>query len=59
VLGSTTARAMGHGVFFPNPLTGERGIWHLSGKGTAIIDPNGNVSNSLSGRLVNLCPQLA
>ena len=58
--GSTTARAMGHGIFFPNPLTGERGIWYLSGKGTAVIDANGNVtSNSLSGRLVDLCSQLA
>jgi hypothetical protein len=57
--GSTTARAMGHGVFFPNPLTGERGIWYLSGKGTALIDPSGNVTNSLSGRLVDLCPRLA
>jgi hypothetical protein len=58
--GSTTARAMGHGLFFPNPLTGEPGIWYLSGKGTAIIDPNGNItSSSLSGRLVDLCPRLA
>jgi len=58
--GSTTARAMGHGIFFPNPLTGERGIWYLSGKGTSVIDPNGNVtSSSLSGRLVDLCSRLA
>ena len=56
---STTARAMGHGVVFPNPLTGERGIWYLSGKGTTLIDPDGNAtSSSLSGRLVDLCPQL-
>ena len=57
--GSTTARAMGHGIFFPNPITGERGIWYLSGKGTAVIDANGDVTSSLSGRLVDLCPQLA
>lgn len=56
----TIARAMGHGVFFPNPITGELGIWYLSGKGTAIIDPKGNVtSNTLAGQLVNLCPRLA
>ena len=58
--GSTLARAMGHGVFFPNPLTGEPGIWYLSGKGTAVIDPNGNVaSNILAGRLEDLCSLLA
>jgi hypothetical protein len=58
--GSTTARAIGHGVFFPNPLTGEPGIWYLSGKGTTVIDANGNpTSGSLTGRLVDLCPALA
>jgi hypothetical protein len=57
--GSTTARAMGHGVFFPNPITGEPGIWYLSGKGAAVIGADGSVTNSLSGRLVDLCPQLA
>jgi hypothetical protein len=57
--GSLTARATGHGIFFPNPLTGERGIWYLSGKGTAILDEHGTVtSNSLSGRLVDLCSRL-
>jgi hypothetical protein len=58
--GSTSARAMGHGVFFPNPLTGESGIWYLSGQGSAIIDAQGNVTSAeLAGRLVDLCPQLA
>lgn len=56
--GSTTARAMGHGVFFPNPLTGEPGIWYLSGQGTAIIDQSGDVTSKLAGRLVDLCSQL-
>lgn len=57
--GSTTARAMGHGIFFPNPISGQPGIWYLSGKGTSIIDPNGNVTSStLAGRLVDLCPRL-
>jgi hypothetical protein len=58
--GSLTARAMGHGPFFPNPLTGEPGIWYLSGQGKATLDPKGNVTSAkLSGRLVDLCPRLA
>jgi hypothetical protein len=58
--GSTSARAMGHGPFFPNPITGEPGIWYLSGQGTSSIDPEGNVvSAHLSGRLVDLCPRLS
>ena len=58
--GSTSARSMGHGPFFPNPVTGEPGIWYLSGQGTATIDPQGNViSVKLAGRLVDLCPRLA
>jgi len=58
--GSVTARAMGHGPFFPNPLTGEPGIWYLSGQGTMTLDQNGQVTAiALHGRLVDLCPQLA
>jgi hypothetical protein len=58
--GSTSARAMGHGMFFPNPLTGEPGLWFLSGQGEAILDPQGNVTSvSLAGRLVDLCAELA
>ena len=57
--GSVSARAMGHGPFFPNPITGEPGIWYLSGQGTSTIDARGNViSAKLAGRLVDLCPQL-
>lgn len=57
--GSTSARAMGHGPFFPNPLTGEPGIWYLSGQGTMTIDVNGQVIDvALHGRLVDLCPRL-
>jgi hypothetical protein len=57
--GSLSARAMGHGVFFPNPVTGEPGIWYLSGQGKAILDPQGNVTSArASGRLVDLCPRL-
>jgi hypothetical protein len=58
--GSVSARAMGHGPFFPNPLTGEPGIWYLSGQGRATFDAHGNVTSArLSGRLVDLCPSLA
>ena len=58
--GSVSARAMGHGPFFPNPLTGEPGIWYLSGQGTMTLDQNGQVTAiALHGRLVDLCPQLA
>jgi hypothetical protein len=58
--GSVSARAMGHGLFFPNPLTGEPGIWYLSGQGKATIDAQGNVTSAeLAGRLVDLCPSLA
>jgi hypothetical protein len=58
--GSISARSMGHGPFFPNPLTGEPGIWYLSGQGKATIDQQGNVvSADLAGRLIDLCPRLA
>ena len=58
--GSTSARSMGHGPFFPNPITGEPGIWYLSGQGRSTVDPQGNVTSAeLAGRLVDLCPQLA
>ena len=57
--GSLSARAMGHGPFFPNPLTGEPGIWYLSGQGTMTSDQNGQVTKiALHGRLVDLCPRL-
>lgn len=58
--GSTSARSMGHGPFFPNPITGELGIWYLSGQGKATIDSQGNmVAAELEGRFVDLCPKLA
>jgi hypothetical protein len=58
--GSLSARAMGHGPFFPNPLTGAPGIWYLSGQGTTTFDQNGQVTEvALHGRLVDLCPRLA
>jgi hypothetical protein len=58
--GSVSARAMGHGPFFPNPLTGEPGIWYLSGQGVLRLDEQGNPTSAvLHGRLVDLCPRLA
>jgi hypothetical protein len=58
--GSLSARAMGHGPFFPNPITGEPGIWYLSGQGKATIDAQGIVTSAdVAGRLVDLCPKLA
>jgi hypothetical protein len=58
--GSASLRSMGHGPFFPNPLTGEPGIWYLSGQGESTLDPLGNpTSATLHGRLVNLCDRLA
>jgi hypothetical protein len=58
--GSLTARAMGHGPFFPNPITGAPGIWYLSGQGESTFDSQGNVTSAtLHGRLVDLCPRLA
>jgi len=58
--GSVSARAMGHGLFFPNPLTGERGLWYLSGQGASTLDENGETIDAvLHGRLVDLCPRLA
>jgi hypothetical protein len=57
--GAFSARAMGHGPFFPNPLTGEPGIWYLSGQGASRLDAEGNPTSAvLHGRLVDLCPQL-
>ena len=57
--GTVSARAMGHGPFFPNPITGEQGIWYLSGQGRATLDAEGNViSARLAGRLLDLCPSL-
>jgi hypothetical protein len=58
--GSLSLRSMGHGPFFPNPLTGEPGIWYLSGQGRSTLDSDGNLmSATLHGRLVDLCPRLA
>ena len=56
--GSFSAKSTGHGPFFPNPLTGEPGIWYLSGQGRATLDSEGNVTSAeLAGRLVDVSSQ--
>jgi hypothetical protein len=58
--GSVSARVMGHGPFFPHPITGEAGIWYLSGQGKATFDSQGNMTSAdIMGRLVDLCAQLS
>ena len=59
--GSVFSMATGHGLFAPNPVTGEPGIWYLSGRGTATIDAAGNLTSfpAATGKLVNLCARLA
>jgi hypothetical protein len=59
--GSVLYAALGHGIFVPNPVTGEPGIWYLSGRGTVAFDAAGNLTSFpvANGRLVNLCDRLA
>ena len=58
--GTGTVRVTGHGPFVPNPVTGEPGIWYLSGRAKATLDREGNVTSvAVSGQLVNLCGRLA
>jgi hypothetical protein len=58
--GSISVKITGHGPFVPNPITGEPGIWYLSGRAFATFDAEGNpTSADLKGSLVNLCAQLA
>ena len=59
--GSVLYAATGHGLFAPNPVTGEPGIWYLSGRGTVGMDAAGNLTSppAASGKLVNLCARLA
>lgn len=43
-----------------NPITGEPGIWYQEGRVSATFDALGNMTSANStGRLTNLCPQLA
>jgi hypothetical protein len=58
--GSGSVMITGHGPFLPNPITGEPGIWYLSGRARATLDARGNVTSAhVSGKLVNLCAQLS
>ncbi|HEU4356334.1 MAG TPA: hypothetical protein VFT27_12160 [Actinomycetota bacterium] len=58
--GSTTIMVTGHGPFVPHPVTGEPGIWYLSGRARATLDADGVVTSvEVSGTLVNLCGRLA
>ena len=58
--GSGSFMVTGHGPFTPNPITGEPGIWYLSGRLSATFDAEGNLTSvGLTGNLVDLCPQLA
>jgi hypothetical protein len=59
--GSVTVTVSGHGPFIPNPITGEPGIWYLSGgRVVATFDADGNMTSvDLRGNLVNVCDQLA
>ena len=58
--GSATMMLTGHGPFFPNPITGQPGIWYLSGQIAATFDaPENMTSIDLTGNLENLCPRLA
>jgi hypothetical protein len=58
--GSGFILVTGHGPSIPNPITGEPGIWYLSGRLIAAFDADGNPTSLHStGKLVNLCAQLA
>jgi hypothetical protein len=57
--GSTSFKVTGHGPFVPNPISGEPGIWYLSGQVSATFDADENMTSIAStGTLVDLCPQL-
>ena len=59
--GSITVTITGHGPFLSNPITGEPGIWYLSGgQVLATFDAEGNMTSvALRGNLVDVCAQLA
>lgn len=57
--GSGVVRVTGHGPSLSHPVTGEPGIWYLSGRIIATLDTDGNpTSLDSTGKLVDLCPQL-
>jgi hypothetical protein len=50
----------GHGPWFPNPVTGESGLWYQSGQVSAEFDADGNITSvGNTGTLEDLCPVLA
>jgi hypothetical protein len=58
--GSVSFKITGHGTFPANPITGEPGIWYLSGRLFATFDADENlVSTGNTGNLVDVCPRLA
>ena len=58
--GSVSFKITGHGAFPGNPITGEPGVWYLSGRLFANFDADGNLmSTGSTGNLVDLCPRLA
>jgi hypothetical protein len=59
--GSVSFMVTGRGTLPNNPITGEPGIWFLSGGRAAVtVDAEGNVTSAeVVGNLVDLCPQLA
>ena len=58
--GSVSFKITGHGAFPGNPITGERGVWYLSGRLFANFDADGNLtSTGNTGKLVDFCPRLA
>ena len=57
--GSVIVMVTGHGPWIPNPITGEPGVWYLSGRLIATFDADGNLMSIAStGKLVNLCGEL-
>ena len=58
--GGVSVQITGHGPFVPNPLTGEPGIWYLSGRARATFDAEENLTSAVvTGTLVDLCDRLA
>jgi hypothetical protein len=58
--GSVSFKITGHGAFAGNPITGEPGVWYLSGRLFANFDADENLTSTGStGNLVDLCPRLA
>lgn len=58
--GSGSGKVTGHGAWLSNPVTGEPGIWYQTGQVSAALDAEGNTTSvSYTGKLVDLCPQLA